>query len=249
MKRIERKHLKQNELVSTLNAARDFIEPRTRQLQIIAFALALAVIAIVGIMMIWRNAGGDAERQLADAMAALNAPVVPAGETSSEGVPASALVNATGTFATEEAKLNAAVPKLKQAADSHPDADAGITARYHLAGALSALGRSKEAIDAFTQVIERAGANSLYGRMARLGRAETQAQSGQLDAAIATWKELTAENADDMPVDAILMQLARAYVQKGDTAEARKTFSQIVDQHPDSTYSAEARQELENIKG
>ena len=249
MKRIERQHLKQNELVNTLNAARDFIEPRAKQLTLIAVVVVLVVVATAGIIMIQRNAGSDAERQLADAMAALNAPVVPAGETSSEGVPAAALVNATGTFATEEAKLNAAVPKLQQTADAYPGDDAGITARYHLAGALSALGRSKEAIDAFTAVVERAGANSLYGRMARLGRAETQAQSGQLDAAIATWKELAAENADDMPVDAILMQLARAYVQKGDTAEARKTFTQIVDQHPDSTYSTEARQELDNIKG
>jgi TolA-binding protein len=159
------------------------------------------------------------------------------------------MVGATGTFATEEAKLNAAVPKLKQAADAYPDSTAGITARYHLAGALASLGRTQEAIDAFTAVMERAGADSLYGRMARLGRAETQAQAGQLDAAIATWKELVTENAEEIPVDAILMGLARAYVQKGDTAEARKTFTQLVDQHPDSTYTAEARAELENLKG
>jgi tetratricopeptide (TPR) repeat protein len=249
MKRIERQHLKQNELARTLTAAREFIEPRTKQLTVIAVAVVLVVVATAGIVMVRQNAGSDAERQLADAMAALNAPVVPVGETGAEGLPAAAQVGATNTFSTEEAKLNAAVPKLKQTADAYPDADAGITARYHLAGALAALGRSKEAIDAFTAVVDRAGANSLYGRMARLGKAETQAQSGQIDPAIATWKELAAENAADMPVDAILMELARAYVQKGDTAEARKTFSQIVDQHPDSTYSAEARQELENIKG
>ena len=141
------------------------------------------------------------------------------------------------------------MPKLKQTADTYPDSDAGITARYHLASALASLGRTKEAIDAFTSVSERAGNNSLYGRMARLGKAETQAHAGQLDAAIATWKELAAENSADMPADAILMGLARAYVQKGDTAEARKTFTQIVDQHPDSAYLAEARAELENIKG
>jgi tetratricopeptide (TPR) repeat protein len=249
MKRIERQHLKQNELVNTLNAARDFIEPRVKQLTIIGVAVVLIVLATVGIVMVWQGAGSEAERQLADAMAALDAPVVPVGETGAEGLPAAAQVGATGTFATEEAKLNAAVPKLKQTADTYPDSDAGLTARYHLAGALAALGRTKEAIDAFTMVVDRAGNDSLYGRMARLGRAETQARSGEIDAAIATWKELAAENAADLPVDAILMELARAYVQKGDTAEARKTFTQIVDQHPDSAYSAEARAELENIKG
>ena len=45
------------------------------------------------------------------------------------------------------------------------------------------------------------------------------------------------------------MQLARAYVQKGNTEEARKTFTEIVDKHPDSPYSPEAREELANLKG
>ena len=60
---------------------------------------------------------------------------------------------------------------------------------------------------------------------------------------------MAASNQSDLPVDAILMELARAYVQKGNTAEARKTFSEIVDKHPDSPYTAEARTELENLKG
>ena len=60
---------------------------------------------------------------------------------------------------------------------------------------------------------------------------------------------MTTANADDLPVDAILMELARAYVQKGNTEEARKTFTEIVEKHPDSPYLAEARTELENLKG
>jgi TolA-binding protein len=85
--------------------------------------------------------------------------------------------------------------------------------------------------------------------MARLGKADTQAHAGQLDAAIATWKDMSSATTKDFPVDAILMELARAYVQKGNKDEARKTFTQIVDQHPDSPYSQEARAELENLKG
>jgi outer membrane protein assembly factor BamD (BamD/ComL family) len=45
------------------------------------------------------------------------------------------------------------------------------------------------------------------------------------------------------------MEMARAYLQKGNTEEARKTFTQIVDQHADSPYSTEARRELDNLKG
>jgi outer membrane protein assembly factor BamD (BamD/ComL family) len=45
------------------------------------------------------------------------------------------------------------------------------------------------------------------------------------------------------------MQLGRAYQAKGNTAEARKTFTDIVDNHPDSPYVADARKELESLKG
>jgi hypothetical protein len=120
MKRIERKHLKENELAQTLEAARGYIEPRKSALTTVAMIVVVAIIAIVAVG-IWRGRSrGESERALAEAMVALNAPVVPAGVEGAEGVPAAAQIGATGTFATEEAKLNAAVPKLKAAADAHP---------------------------------------------------------------------------------------------------------------------------------
>ena len=80
------------------------------------------------------------------------------------------------------------MPKLKVAADAAPVSAAGMTARYHLAGALAAVGRHGGAITAFDDVTRRAGPTSLYGRMARMGKADAQLRAGQLDAAIATWK-------------------------------------------------------------
>ena len=249
MRRTERHHLKENELVHTIESTRAFIE--TRQRQIVGATLALVVLALVvgGVLMYRKQSQSKGQGLLAEAMVALNARVVPAGAGDAADLPAAASLGATGTFATEEAKLNAAVPKLKAAADAYPDTTAGITARYHLAGALAALGKHQDAIQAYDDVARRAGNNSLYGRMARLGKADTQAHAGQLDAAIAAWKDMTAANASDLPVDAILMELARAYVQKGNTEEAKKTYTQLVDQHPDSPYTAEARAELENLKG
>jgi TolA-binding protein len=250
MKRTERHHLKENELVHTIESAREFVEGRQRQLVTAVIALVVVALAFLGYRVFRQQSESRGQNLLADAMVALNARVVPAGEKTEGGdVPAAATLGATGTFATEESKLNAALPKLKAAADAYPDSNAGITARYHLAGALAALGKHQEAIQAFDDVAKRAGSTSLYGRMARLGKADTQARSGQLDAAIATWKDMSSANTTDVPVDAILMQLARAYVQKGNKEDARKTFTQIVDQHPDSPYSAEAKTELENLKG
>src|SRR5688572_5838093 len=229
MKRIERKHLKENDLAYTIESARDYLAPRTKALTTVALIVVVFVLGIAGISL-WRNRSAAAgDRALAEAMVALNAQVVPAGVEGAEGVPAAASLGATGTFATEQAKLTAAVPKLKAAADAYPGSSAGIQARYHLAGALAALNRHDEAMAAFDEVVERAGNDSLYGSMARLGKADAQARAGQLDTAIASWKAMTTENSDDLPVDAILMQLARAYTEKGNSEEARKAYTEIVD--------------------
>ena len=129
-------------------------------------------------------------------MVALNARVVPTGTTGEENLPAGATLGATGTFSTEEAKLNAALPKLKAAADAYPDQPAG----HH--GALShgrRAGRARAVTPKRSRRSTRSRARgadvSLYGRMARLGKADTQAHAGQLDAAIATWKEMATQDA------------------------------------------------------
>jgi tetratricopeptide (TPR) repeat protein len=249
MKRTERHHLKENELANSLSAAREFMETRRSTVTGILIGIVVIVAIVIGVMIFRQRSSAEGDRLLAEAMVALNQPVVPAGAQAEGGLPAAATLGAENTFATEAAKLNVALPKLKAAADAHPDASSGITARYHMGSALAALGRYDEATAAFDDVVRRAGANSLYGRMARMGKGDTQIRAGQLDAAIATWKDLATQAADDLPVDAILMELAKAYAQKGDKEEARKAFTQIVDQHPDSPYIADARAELENLKG
>jgi tetratricopeptide (TPR) repeat protein len=248
MKSTERRHLKENELVQSIAVARDYIEPRRKQVTGVLIGLVLIAIAVIAVVMIRQRTASRGEDLLAQAMVALNARVVPAQPGDPTGLPAAATFTATGTYSTEEAKLKAAVPKLKAAADAYPDSNAGITARYHLAGAYASLGQSNEALREFDAVITRAGGGSLYGQMARLGKADTQMRANQVDAAIASWKELADQKDANLPQDAILMELGRAYMQKGNKDEARKTYTQLVEQHPDSVYTTEARQELETLK-
>ena len=246
MKRKERCELKENELAGMIVAASEAFEARRRQVVGIVLA-AVVIAAVVGGAAVWRQRStARAEGLLAEAMVAFNAPVVSVTVKPSEpgGGPAAATIGATGSFATENAKLTAALPKLKTAADAYPDSAAGITARYHYASSLAALGRYDDAIKAFDEVQTRAGAGTLYGRMAQLGKADTQVRAGQLEAAIATWKALAASSDDALPKDAILMELGKAYQAAGNTEEARKTFNQIIEEHPASPYTQEARAAL-----
>lgn len=246
MKRTERHHLKENDLAQSIIAARELVDARRGQIAKALVALAVIVAGIVAITW-WQGRGNAAADQaLADAMVILNARVVPPTATAQAGteLPAAASMDAVGSYPTEAAKLTAGLPRLKAAADAYPDSAAGIAARYHYASAVSWLGKHDEAIQSYDEVVNRAGADTLYGRMARLGKADTQMHAGQLDAAIATWKELASSTDDSLPKDAILSELAKAYAAKGQTDEAKKTYSQLVEEHPTSPYSAEARAEL-----
>jgi tetratricopeptide (TPR) repeat protein len=247
MKRIERRHLKENPLARRIADVREFIEPRTRQIGLIIGLVAVLVLAAFVVTMVRQRSEGEAQRLLAEAMVALNARVVASADPDMDDLPAAAALGATGTFATEGGKLRAALPKLQAATDAYPDTEAGITARYHLAGALAALGQNEEAVREFAEVIARADEGSLYRRMAQLGHADAQMRAGQLDAAIESWKELAAEASGTLPPDAILIELARAYAAKGDLDEARKTFTELMDEHPTSPYASVARTELENL--
>jgi tetratricopeptide (TPR) repeat protein len=246
MKRKERHHLKENDLAQTLVAARQAMDARRGLLTGILLAVLLGAVVVGGIIVWNQEDDARAEQMLADAMVTFNARVIPPSTTPAAPgeVPAAATLGATGSYATEAAKLNAALPKLKAAADAYPDTDAGITARYHYASSLAALGKNAEAIQAFDEVMTRAGGGSLYSRMAQMGKADTQARAGQLDDAIATWKSLASSTDEDLPKDAILMELGKAYQASGNQEEARKAFTQIVDEHPTSPYTAEARAAL-----
>ena len=246
MKRKERHHLKENELAHTLLAAREGLIARRGQLTGILLVL-LVVAAVVGGIVAWQQQDDvRAERLLADAMVIFNARVVSGTATSDTPgeVPAAATIGATGSYTTEFAKLTDALPRLKAAADAFPETDAGVTARYHYASSLAALGRHAEAIAAFGEVISLAGDDSLYGRMSRMGTADTQVRAGQLEAAIERWKAMASSTDEELPKDAILMELAKAYQASGNQEEASKAFTQVVDEYPTSPYSAEAQAEL-----
>lgn len=152
-----------------------------------------------------------------------------------------------GTYETEKAKLEAALPKLMETADTYPSADAGIAARYYAASALASLGRYPEAEQRFQEVADKGG-SKIYGRTARLGQADAQVAQGKFDSAIAIYKELATSAKEQIPADGVLMALGRASVKAGRPDEATRAFQRVIDEFPDSVYAADARRELEESR-
>jgi TolA-binding protein len=239
MKRTERHHLKENDLQVFARRARESYEGKKRETTaLIAIAVVVGAIAIGWVA--WRErVQGKAHALLAEAVVVQDARI---GPPPAPGQPEQGI-----RFATERERAEAALVKLKTAADAYPSTDAGLYARYQEGATLMALGRPSEAINAYTQVVDRGG-SGIYGQMARLGLAEAHVRSGQFDPAIKTFQELSQRKDGPLPVDGILMQLGRTYLEAGKRAEAQQTFNRLVEEYPDSPFSGDARKELESLK-
>jgi predicted negative regulator of RcsB-dependent stress response len=154
---------------------------------------------------------------------------------------------APNTFPSETARLEAALPKFIAAADAYPSTQAGISARFQAAATLAALGKTDEARKQYEAVVAADG-RGLYGRMARLAVAELNVKTKQFEPAIATLRELSLDARGDLPVDAILVQLAQAYAAAGKKAEAQQALTRVTTEFATSPYAADARKLLESLK-
>jgi TolA-binding protein len=244
MKRIERHKLKENEFARTVAQARDALTERQREITTILVLAVVALAAVAGYLW-WRNSrAANANAAFAAALATYEAPVIPPAAPA-PGSPAP--VPQPGTYQSEQAKLDAALPKFLRAADTYPNTNAGIAARYYAASILAVLGRPAEAEQRFKEVVDNAG-DGIYGRTARLGMAEAQIAQGKYDPAIAIYTELTRDSNSRIPVDSVLMQLGRAYVRAGKKEEAVRAFNRLVEEFPQSVYVNDARRELEEAR-
>ena len=249
MKHSERRHLKDNELAIALAQANEWRARNQR-----TFTMALVAVVVIGLAVlgftVWRNSvDAKARTMLAEAMVIHDArvtPPAPPPDATGNTSPA-APVQPPNSYPTEKAKLDAALPKFVAAADAYPSTEPGQTARYQAASVLVSLGRFDEALMQYDRVI--ADSSGLLAQMARLGKAEAQLRASKYDAAIATFKELSEKTDTGVPKEAMLLELARAYRLAGKHEDARKTLTQIVEQHADSPFASEARTELEKIKG
>ena len=249
MKHSERRHLKDNELAIALAQANEWRAQNQGRVGVAVGAVVLVAVAVFGFMA-WRNSvNARAQTMLAEAMVVGDArvtPPTPVPDPSSNASPG-APVQPPNSYPTEQAKLEALLPKFVATADTYPSTEAGRTARYHAAATLVGLGRFDEAIAQYDRVV--ADGSGLLSQMARLGKAEAQLRGTKYDAAIASFKELSERTDAGLPKEAMLLELARAYRLAGKPEDARKTLTQIVEQHADTPSASEARSELEKLKG
>jgi len=239
MKAEHRHKLKQNDFA--IRVARVTEVMATYRTQIVMGTVAVIVLVVgVSVYSWWSGrTAAQADTLLAVAMQTYEAPVVPAPT-----VPGA--TQQPGTFPTEEARSEAALAAFQNVITEYPSTDAAIAARYHRAASLAAMGRYAEAAEGFQAAID-AGGTSLFAATARLGQAEALIAAGEVDRGLTVLETLAADRDGLLPVDGVLMQLARGYQKAGKPADARTAFKRIVDEFPDSLYVPQARTELAKL--
>ena len=244
MKSKERHKLKENEFARTVAQARGLLQARGGDFASLGVILVVAILLAGGYAWWRQSRNGKANTLLAAALTVEEAPVIaPTAPAPGSPIP----VQQPGTYPTEQAKLEAALPPLMKAADAYPSTDAGVAARYHAAGVLASLGRYAEAEQRYQEVVDRAGGR-VYGRTAKLGLADVQVLQGKYDNAIKIYQEATTDPKSQLPLDGVLMQLGRAYMKAGKKNEAAHAFTRVVEEFPQSGYAADARKEMEEAK-
>lgn len=241
MKRTERHHLKENEVVEWVLGLKEWFEANRRAVTYGGIAIGVLALAVAG-TAIWRQSSANrAGLALAQAMTVVEARVAPPAPAAEGGQPPA---QQPGTYPSERAKLEAALPLLLGVADTYPSTPSGMIARYRAGAALVALGRTDEGVQKFQEVAARA--TGVYQAMARLGMADAFLASGQYDKAIAEFQNVVSAHPDDTPIDGVLMELGRAYRLAGKPEDAAKTFKRVADEFPQSPYAPQARREIES---
>lgn len=248
MKTTERHRLKENEIASALDQGLGLLgADRNRSLALLAIVIIVA--AVAGGYLFWRaRTNAQAEALLGEAMTIVGSPVAQSPPPPAAGQPATPPpAPQPGTYATEKAKLEAALAKFDAAAQGYSTTKAGISARYQAAGVLVLLGKPDDAARRFQEVMDIAGTGSVYSEMARLGKVSAETQAQRFDEAIKTYLDLSNNKDGTVPPDAMLMQLGRIYLMTGKTQEARTTFRRLLDEYPASPFAADAKREVDTL--
>ena len=245
MKSTERHKLKQNEFERSVAQAREAVGARQREITMGVIAIVVVLVAIGAYTIYSTSRNNKASTLLATALVVVEAQVY----TPPPPAPGSAPpIQPPGTYRTERERAEAALPRLQTAADTYPNTDAGITARFRLAATLAELGRHAEAEQRYQEVVQKTGSRNVYHYTAKLGVGEAKMAQGKAGDALTTFQEVATDTNSTLPVDAVLWQVGRAAIVAGKKDDASRAFTRIVEEFPQSAYATEAKEKLTALK-
>ena len=230
-----KKQIKEDEFESAVVHAFDWSKLHSAEVRITAVVAVILAVVLGAAGYFQRR---EAEHGFAEAVETFRAPVRAPGDAAAPG---------GKSFATAQEKYTEAATAFDGLARKFPSRPEGLRARYLAALSRVEIGQYPEAEKALTEIAADRRASALEPALARLALGDLFRRSGQVDKAVATFRELAADPTSAMPRDAALMSLAGTLEDAKRVAEARASYRRLTEEFPQSVYAAEARRRADRL--
>lgn len=228
MKRSERHHLKQDELVDWLERTTDWVLDNQKSLVNVALVVVGASLLLGGLYVYRARQANEAKILLANALDEFH------GTVGSETAPQAGLPS----FTTSEEKYRTALGSFEIVADGYGSFDEGRQARYYAGICHANLGDYEAARDALAEV--RSGSRDLLYYLSSRALASVRAELGDYPGAAEIYGALIEDADNPLPKDQLLFELAKAEERAGNREQALQVYERMLAEHPDSQLRGDA---------
>jgi len=239
-KRLTRHQMVQkDEFISGLEKALRWLEGNWRTVLIGMAGVVAVVILASAAVMYMASRGEAADSLLGEAMSTMRAPILAEG--------ALPPVDGGLAFSTRQERDEAALARLEAVMDTYPSSRAATISAYLRGTVLMRLNRPAEGREALSAFVGENPDDPDMVPLARRAMATAEMEAGNPEGAVAILEELVANPSTLDPVDAALMDLARAQEAAGQLAAAVETYRRLANEYPQSLYSGEAGQAVARL--
>lgn len=236
MKRAERHHLKQDELVHGLDVFTNWLVTNRKGVVNAALVLGGAALLLSGLYTYRARQAEVARALLVDALEEFHGVV---GESPGADPKAP-------TFATTEERYRTALESFQKVAEDYESYEPGRQARYYAGLCHAGLKDFEEAERALAAV--RSGERDLLYYLSSKALGSVKSEKKDYAGATEIYRLLVEDPENPLPKDYLLFELARMEERAGNGEQARLLYERMLAEHPDSQLRGDAMTRSEALE-
>lgn len=227
--RLSRKEIKHDKFVDEMETAYEVARKNVRWIVAAVVGVVVLIGVIVGVSLWLASQERKAQLRLAEAIEILDTPI---------GQP-----SPSGTYQTEQEKLDKAEPLLREIVDEYSGRDAADVAGLYLARLEAGRGELDPAIEKVRSFVD-SHPEHVLAQSARISLYDLRLSKGESQEVIADLEKEISGTDSPLPTDISLAILARAYEAGNQPEQSRQAWQRLLNEYPDSAYTLEAQRKL-----